>query len=198
MKRLLWFALLLMYTSTVMAEPALLDRLIVEINGKSYSQRQIEVYQGLRTIAMGELSGKALPEADTWMQAVESFKNEMVVYSLIESDAQRMESFQADLKKLQEARQNLERWQQSNKSFDEFVRQRQVTEAEIERILSIVFRVQAYVHSRVQLSAEGSTDEKRFLSIDPTADWFESLQKLTSYRFYRKAKDFVPLRPFRS
>lgn len=198
MKRLLWSALLLMYTSTLMAEPDLLDRLIVEINGKSYSQRQIEVYQGLRTIAMGEAPSKALPQANTWVQVVETFKNEMVVYSLIESDAQRMGSFQADQKKLEETTANFRLWQQRDQSFDDFVRQRQLTEAEIGKIFNTVFRVQAYVRSRVQLSEQGNVDEARFLSIDPLSDWFQSLQKLASYRFYGKAREYVALRPFRS
>jgi hypothetical protein len=198
MKLLLWFGPLLMYASTLMAEPVLLDRLIVEINAKSYSQRQIEIYQGLRTIAMGETPAKALPHADTWAGTLETFKNEMMVYSLIESDAQRLESFQADQKKLEEGEKSILRWQQSDKAFDDFVRRRGLTEAEIVRVLITVFRVQAYVRSRVQLISQGSGEDGKFLSIDPMADWFQSLQKLTSYRYYGKARDYIPLVPFRS
>src|SRR5690242_17576020 len=103
MKNFICLIVAFFVSATLMAEHSLLDRLLVEINGKSYSQKQLETYMLLRTIAMGEDLNKAFPSAESWSEKVEQFKNEMIVYSQLENDQQKLDSFAPDSKKVQDA-----------------------------------------------------------------------------------------------
>ncbi|RYZ50576.1 MAG: hypothetical protein EOP07_22725 [Proteobacteria bacterium] len=198
MKKIICLVMFFFVSATLMAEQMTLDRLIVEINGKSYSQKHLETYILLRTIAMGEEPRRALPSAENWAEHIEQFKNEMIVYTQLENDPQKLESFAPDSKRVQDAESILTSLQSKNSELDKFIRQRQLSEANISEILTMVFRVEAYVKSRLQLAAARSQDESAFTRLDPTADWFLALAKATPYRFFAKAKDYVALMPFRT
>jgi|GEM_PF-6691665 hypothetical protein len=192
--RIFYFLFSVLAATSIVAEPRMLDRLILEINSKSYTQRQIEIYHALRTIAMGEPIAKALPSSSGWKDAVEIFKNEILVYSNIENDPQRMESFQPDNKALQEAEALVQKAQLEHDGFRGFLRGYQVSETEIIRNLLTFFRVQAYVRSRIQVigpTAGGSVPP--LLSIDAKSDWFSSLQRMTPYRLFDRAKEYRPI-----
>jgi hypothetical protein len=184
-------------SATLMAEQSMLDRLIVEINGKSYSQKQLETYELLRTIAMGDDARGALPSSAKWPDLVEQFKNEMIVYTQLENDQQKLESFAPDSKRVQDAETALSSAQSKSPEIDHFIRGRHLSEAEISRIFSILFRVEAYTRSRQQLSAAKTQDENTFVKLDPKADWFLALAKSTAYRYYSKAKVYAALVPYR-
>jgi len=185
-------------SATLMAEQVLLDRLIVEINGKSYSQKQLETYMLLRTIAMGEEWRKGIPSSQTWPEVVEQFKNEMVVNTQLENDQQKLDSFAPDSKRVQDAETLLASLQSKNSELDKFLRQRQLTEAEIARVLTRVFRIEAYTKSRLQLSAAKTQDDDAFVRLDPSADWFQALSRATAFRFFVKAKEYIALVPYKS
>ncbi len=198
-RQLLWLLVYLLAATSAVAQPRMLDRLILEINSKSYTQRQIEIYHALRTIAVGEPLAKALPSASGWSEAVEIFKNEILVYSNIENDPQRMESFQPDNKALQEAEALVQKAQLEHDPFREFLRRHQVSDTEIIRNLLTFFRVQAYVRSRIQVitPATGGLAPAAF-SIDAKSDWFSALQRTTPYRLYDRAREYKVLEPKRS
>ena len=198
MKKFLCLAMYLLFSATLMAEQFLLDRLIVEISGKSYSQKQLEDYNLLRTIAMGDGPRQGLPSPEKWPEQVEQFKNDMIVYNQMENDQQKLDSFAPDSKKVQAAEKALVAAQVGDPDLDKFIRQRQLTEAEISRILMVVFRVEGYTRNRLQLSAVKTNEENVFTRIDPKADWFQALTKATAYRFYFQAKGYKVLAPFRS
>ncbi len=82
--------------------------------------------------------------------------------------------------------------------IDRFIRGRQLSEAEIGRIITMVFRVEAYTRSRQQLTTAKTQDDDSFVRLDPNTDWFLALSKATPYRFYDKAKDYVALVPYRN
>ncbi|MBC7659773.1 MAG: hypothetical protein H7249_08695 [Chitinophagaceae bacterium] len=198
MKKFMCLFMTFLFSAALMAEQSMLDRLIVEISGKSYSQKQLEVYVLLRTIAMGEGVKRGLPSAETWAEHVENFKNDMIVYTQLENDQQKLDSFVPDFKNVATAEKALVSAQAKDPALDAFIRQRQLTEAEISRILTILFRVEAYTKNRLQLSALKTNEESSFISIDPKTDWFVALSKATSYRYYAHAKDYKTLTPFRS
>lgn len=198
MKNFICLVMYFCFSATLMAEQSLLDRLIVEVNGKSYGQKQLETYELLRTIAMGEEPRNGLPSTQGWAEHVENFKNEMIVTSQLENDQQKLESFAPDSKRVQEAEKNLASAQGKYSELDHFIRGRQLSEADISRIFTVLFRVEAYTRSRQQLTAAKTQDENIFNRLDPQADWFLALSKATPYRFYAKAKDYVALAPYRN
>ncbi len=198
MKNFICCSMAFFLCATLLAEQFLLDRLIVEINGKSYSQKQLETYMLLRTIAMGEELNNAFPTAANWPEEVEQFKNEMVVYTQLENDQQKLDSFAPDSKKVQDAETALASLQSKNSQLDRFLRQRQLTEGDIAKILTSIFRIEGYTKSRQQLTAAKTQDDISFVRIDPNADWFQALSKATAFRFYAKAKEFGTLVPYKS
>ncbi|MBC7531950.1 MAG: hypothetical protein H7318_10260 [Oligoflexus sp.] len=198
MKNFICLVMYFFFSATLMAEQSLLDRLIVEINGKSYSQKQLETYELLRTIAMGEEPRSGLPSSKSWTAQVEEFKNEMIVYTQLENDQQKLESFAPDSKRVASAEMALTNAQGKFPELDRFIRGRQLSEADISRIFAMLFRVEGYTRSRQQITAAKTQDENAFTRLDPEADWFLALAKATSYRFYTKAKDYVALVPYRN
>lgn len=199
MRRLLsYFLLYLLYTASTIAEPRLLDRLILEINGKSFSQRQIELHHVLRTLAAGEAPSKALLSPEHWKGVIERFKNEMLVYANIESDAQRMESFQPDNAAVKAATLRVQATQLEDKPVQEVFKRLGVREDEIVQELLIIYRVEAFVRSRALVTASTRGDSPALHPIDTKSDWFLALQRLAPYRFYDGATEFVALQGRRS
>lgn len=187
------FLLYLLYTASTIAEPRLLDRLILEISGKSFSQRQIEVYHSLRTLAAGEAPSKALLNPENWKGAIERFKNEMLVYANIESDAQRMESFQPDQAAMKAAALRVQAVQLEDRSIQDLFKRLGLREGEIVQELLIIYRVEAFVRSRALVTASNREDNPSLSPIDPKSDWFLAMQRLTPYRFYDGATEFAAL-----
>ncbi len=199
MKRILSsFLLYLLYTANALAEPRLLDRLIFEINSKSFSQRQIEIYHSLRTLAAGEAPSKALLNATNWKESIERLKNEMLVYSNIESDTQRMESFQPDNAALKAAELRIQKAQLEDPGIQELFKRLRIKEDEIQAELVVIYRVEAFIHGRAVVSTPARDKESKLREIDTKSEWFRALERLTPYRLYDGASEFVALQARRN
>jgi hypothetical protein len=181
------------------AAPLLIDRLIVEIGGKSYSQKQLEIYGLIRTIAMGEPANLGLPNSERWPEQVESFKNEMIIVTQLENDQTKLDSFLPEAAKVGEALKALTALQSKDPAVDAFIRGHSLSESQISQTLTTIFRVEGYTRSRLQLSQTRSIDDREqgFVKLDPKAEWFQSLQKATAFRFYSQAKDYKAVSPLR-
>lgn len=179
--------------------PVLVDRLLLEISGKSYSQKQLEVYTLLRTIAMGEPARSGLPSGEKWSEQLENFKNEMVIVTQLENDQTKLDSFLPDTKTLTDGEQALNTAQSKDAEVDAFIRQRGLTDSDMSKLLTMIFRVEGYTRSRLQLTQTRSADDKgpNFIKLDPSAEWFQALLKATAYRFYAQAKVYKPLASLR-
>ncbi len=199
MNAILFLIALVVTERKISAAPVLVDRLIVEISGKSYSQKQLEVYHLLRTIAVGDDVRKGLPSEANWAQVLESFKNEMIVITQLENDQTKLDSFLPDTAKLDAAHKAVLDRQNKDKDVDTFLRQRALTDSDIHKVLTMIFRVEGYARSRLQLSSARTIDEQGpdFIQLDPALDWFQALQKATAYRFYLQAKTYQSLAPLR-
>ncbi|RZA17805.1 MAG: hypothetical protein EOP10_22075 [Proteobacteria bacterium] len=196
---ILCLTLYMFLKSTASAAPLLVDRLIVEISGKSYSQKQLEVYGLIRTIAMGEAASLGLPTSERWPEQVETFKNEMIIVTQLENDQTKLDSFLPEASKVSDAVKALNAVQGKDSAVDAFIRGRSLSESEITKTLTTIFRVEGYTRSRLQLSQTRSLDDQgpSFIKLDPNAEWFLSLQKATAFRYYSQAKEYRALSPLR-
>lgn len=181
------------------AAPVLVDRLVVEMSGKSYSQKQMEVYTLLRTIAMGEPARSGLPSSDLWAVQLEDFKNAMIIVTQLENEPTKMESFLPDSQRLIEAEKALSEVQSKDKEVDAFIRQRGLSDADLNKSLTMILRVEGYTRSRQQLAQMRPIDEKgpNFVKLDPSLPWFQALLKGVAYRYYSFAKEYKTLSPLR-
>ncbi len=199
MNAILFLTLIFVNGKSVLASPNLLDRLLVEVSGKSYSQKHLETYVLLRSIAMGEPSRRGLPSPETWVEAIEIFKDDMIVVTQLENDQGKNDSFLPDSKKISEAQKALSEAQSKDKEIDAFIRQRGLSDSDLLKVLMTVLRVEGYVRSRMQLAQTKSNDDQGpiFAKIDRDADWFKALQKSVAYRYYLGAKEYKPLASLR-
>jgi hypothetical protein len=195
MRSLLCFLVICVYSMSTLAKPRTLDRLILEINGKSYSQRQMEVYQALRTIASGEPSDKGLPGPDSWSSAIDSFRDEMMIYINIENDAEKMEKLQVDSKAIRQVQEKLEALVATDDKWRDFHRRYSISDREVTEHLIRMFKVQAYLESRGRPATVGQGVLSGYRKIDVTESWFVTLFHATPHRLYDRAQSYKVIEP---
>ncbi|HET9240574.1 MAG TPA: hypothetical protein VFO10_25140 [Oligoflexus sp.] len=195
MRSLLCFLVICVYSMSTLAKPRTLDRLILEINGKSYSQRQMEVYQALRTIAAGEPSDKGLPGPDTWSSAIDSFRVEMMIYINIENDAEKMEKLPVDSKAIRQVQEKLEALVATDDKWRDFHRRYSISDREVTEHLIRMFKVQAYLESRGRPATPGQGVSTGYRKIDVTESWFVTLFHATPHRLYDRARSYQVIEP---
>jgi hypothetical protein len=181
---------------STLAKPRTLDRLVLEINGKSYSQRQIEIYQALRTIASGEASDKGLPGPDTWLLAIDHFRDEMMIYINIENDAEKMEKLQADSRAIRQVQEKLEGLVATDDKWRDFHRRYSISDREATEHLIRMFKVQAYLESRGRPATHGQGALSGYRKIDVNESWFVTLFHATPHRLYDRARRYQVIEPF--
>jgi hypothetical protein len=195
MRGLHCFLVICMYSMSAQTMGRTFDRLVLEINGRSYSQRQIEVYQALRSIAMGEPSSKGLPTSDAWLMSLESFRDEMMVYLNIENDAEKMESLQVNSKAIRQVQERLQALVAADNKWRDFFRSYSIGDKQVTDELIRMFKVQAYLESLVRPAGTGQGGMVRYRKIDPKEDWFLSLFHATPHRLYDRARDYRVIQP---
>ena len=196
MRSLLCFLVICVYSMSTLAKPRTLDRLILEINGKSYSQRQMEVYQALRTIASGEPSDKGLPGPDNWLSSIDSFRDEMMIYINIENDAEKMEKLQVDNKAIGQVQEKLEALVATDDKWRDFHRRYSISDREVTEHLIRMFKVQAYLESRGRPATPGQGVLSGYRKIDVADAWFVTLFHATPHRLYDRARSYQLIEPF--
>ncbi len=196
MRSLLCFLVICVYSMSTLAKPRTLDRLVMEINGKSYSQRQIEVYQALRTIAAGEPSDKGLPGPGNWLLSLDSFRDEMMIYINIENDAEKMEKLQPDNKAIRQVQEKLEALVATDDKWRDFHRRYSISNREVTEHLIRMFKVQAYLESRGRPATAGQGVLSGYRKIDVSESWFVTLFHATPHRLYDRARSYQVIEPF--
>jgi hypothetical protein len=196
MRSLLCFLVICVYSMSTLAKPRTLDRLVLEINGKSYSQRQIEIYQALRTIASGEPSDKGLPGPAYWSASLESFRNEMMIYINIENDAEKMEKLQGDNKAIRQVQEKLEALVATDDKWRDFHRRYSISDREVTEHLIRMFKVQAYLESRGRPAPSGQGALSGYRKIDVAEPWFMTIFHATPHRLYDRARTYQVIEPF--
>ena len=196
MRSLLCFLVICVYSMSTLAKPRTLDRLVLEINGKSYSQRQIEIYQALRTIASGEPSDKGLPGPAYWLESVESFRDEMIIYINIENDAEKMEKLQGDNRAIRQVQEKLEALVATDDKWRDFHRSYSISDREVTEHLIRMFKVQAFLESRGRPAPTGQGALSGYRKIDVAEPWFVTIFHAPPHRLYDRARTYQVIEPF--
>jgi len=195
MRSLLCFLVTCVYSMSTLAMARTFDRLVLEINGKSFSQRQIEVYQALRTITLNDPSDKGLPGPDSWPLSLESFRDEMIIYINIENDAEKMSMLQTNNKAIQQVQEKLEALVAADDKWRDFRRRYSISDREVTEHLIRMFKVQAFLESRVRPVMTGQEGGSDYRKIDRTAAWFLTLFHATPHRLYDRARAYQTIEP---
>lgn len=183
------------YVMSTRLEANTLDRLILEIDGKSFTQRQIEVYQALRCLAMGSMTSKALPGPEGWVEALESFRNEHVIFVNIENNIEKMDTLQPDHRSIRRVLEQLETLKGTNFKWRDFVRAYHLNEKELLATLFRIYQIQAHLQGLAHPGLPGQLGSTHFIVIDPEAEWFKVLFQSAAVRYYDKAREYTPIQP---
>lgn len=172
------------------------DRMLLSVGQKNYSQRQFEIYIAAKSLVLGKkeserkLDGK-VSDSD-WKQLLESFRNEMILKSSAERESFQNQNLQLSKHTVDAAIKLLNA---NLKKFTDtaiWLKQFKVSSNELRSAVSSMLLVQAYL--RRQDSLVNSTSGRYWgYQIDDKSRWFKRLEEQTPYRFYEGALNYQKL-----
>lgn len=172
------------------AAPVLLDRLVLEVNKVSFTQRQFELYMALKSILEQGTAGQVeLVTERNWSSQLQSFKNEM----LVEQEASRLSSVQPNRKMVEASKRMVDNKRQGDLIFSSFLHRVRANDTNIRRTLALVMRVKGFVISRQRQRTGRVAAKQRKGVLDKDADWFQDLERRVPYRIYEGARKWQPV-----
>lgn len=164
----------------------IVDRLLVEVNRRSYSHRQFMVFHTIKR-GFEVPAGKDLDylDAKNWQMPLLRFTYEMIV----SQEAARISSIQPNDKNVSLIYDAIEARRQKDPRFALELNQLAVEDNEIVDAISVYLRIRRYAAGRA-----GTAQPEARAAIDLTKEaWFANLRDRTPYRFYDEANRYEPL-----
>ena len=185
--------LMLLFPGTNFAQGStqpLIDRLLMEINRFSYTQRQMELHQVIKSaIVLPEMDPPVFVTAVNWSGQIQAFKND----KMVEQEAQRLSGFIASKKMVNSASDMILKKQAKFSGLRKFFQRMAVNNQEIRVVLSSVLRVQGYILSKGQRGYVGNyISGKDSYLMTP---WFKKLKKRVTYRMYAEGREYKKINP---
>jgi hypothetical protein len=188
------FARILMIFSCLMSGSAafavLADRLVVEVDGTAYTQRQVELYTTLKSVLrQSDESQVTIMDEKNWSEGVEEFARDM----MLEHEAQRLGSFQPSRKVVLEAEKMIVSTRQKNLAFGTFLERMDASSLSLRRTLASVVRVHSFI-----LSKESFANSKKKTKVSKdwqNEEWFKRLEERSSYRYYANGAKYEVITP---
>lgn len=168
----------------------LADRLVVEVDGVAYTQRQVELYTTLKSVLRATDENQLTMAAkDNWAQIVEEFARDM----MLEHEAQRLGSFQPNRKVVTEAEKIINDKKGKNTAFAQFLERMDATSLSLRRALASVVRVHSFLLSKESFS--NSKKKNKVSKNWANEEWFKRLEERSSYRYYANSASYEPITP---
>ena len=178
------------------AEARTFDRLVVEINGKSFGQRQIELYVAVRRIAQGDLAAPVIVEGEAWRTSLDVFQRDMTVYINIENDSEKFDALVIPNAAVAEVQARIEHLHANDVGWQRFFEKYHVRDSEIMRALLQIFKIQVYIGGFAGVGKAGKARPFRLIQIDPRSAWFKNFAHSTPVRLYDRALEYLTIEPY--
>ena len=163
------------------------DRLVLEVNKTSYSQRQVEIYIGTRNVLAARSADVDVSvNSRNWQDILFQFRDEMMV----EQEAQRLGTVQPNLQMVDELFKVLRTKQKRVRSLTALYQRLNVDSAEVRTVLASIIRVRGFL---VTKRRQGASDLKQ-LNIEKSVGWFRKLTARVPSRVYEGALSYVPIK----
>lgn len=168
------------------------DRLVLEVDNTSYSQRQFELYVVLRSALYGEDASKIVFVTEkNWAEQLEFFRLDM----LVEQEAQRLSTAPPGKRVIDAGVEVVKGKIERSPRFKEFLARMDADDAVVRRTLTSVLRVKSFLVSRGrQYGADVSRVEEK-AEVDRSADWFIRLEQRTPFRIFEGARRYEAIDP---
>ena len=169
-----------------------IDRLILEVNKQSYTQRQVILYVTTRRLLQENPKASDLQiNQKNWTTVLSQFSDEMI----IEQEAQRLGSRQPNAEMVKTMKSKLlaqrRKWPIINKVYHRMA----VTEQEMKKILASIIRVQSFLITRKKTPLKEDSPQNQTHAKN---NWFDRLKQRTPSRYYEQARNYVPIEPNRA
>lgn len=175
----------------------LIDRLLVNVDSRHYSQRQFELYMALESLLFQASPGlRWQVDATNWEHRLATYVNHM----LVDNAARSLATFNAQPKEIDVAERKLA--QIKDGSWQKFVVRLGFAQAAVATERDRLIRVAKFVCHRLRLSsagrerASGCKDGQAIPDLSKDFDWFARIVKETPYRVYEDAKNYQAIPPY--
>jgi hypothetical protein len=162
-------------STTVLASPAIIDRVVLTINNIPYTQTQIERYITVKESLRDQPETAQIVNASNWNVAMDGFIADMTIHQ----EASKSSGFRPSRETVEKLRvrsdKNLEVAPNLKAAFDRLGLSKANTETEILRIAT----VENYRRGRASMNGR---------SKDATGQWEKELKERTIVRFFDDAK----------
>ncbi len=183
------------YSLSTLAQGIIYDRLILEINGKSYSQRQIEIYLVMRNLVMDPKSSMAQIEAEQWPEGLEIFQNEMLIFNAMESEPEKFATLSLNSNSQRLLQERLKELLATNDKWRDFSQRYHIRDKEVMELLAKMLKVQAFLE-RMKQPPLVDIDRSPLINVDTGAPWFLHLSRGTPVRLFDRARVYLKIKPF--
>lgn len=165
------------------------DRLIVELNGIKYTQREVESYYLVKVIlSLGNDETFTEITAKNWEQIVTMFHDEMI----LDQEAIRLGSFRPVGRIMDRANTVFASRIKSHMSAENMSKRLGLEGSSLTDTLNVVLRVQAFRQNKQrQMQAEDNQADM----INDQPDWFRELASRAVSRRFKQANRYVLIQP---
>lgn len=175
------------------ADETLLDRLVVEINSVSYTQRQIELFDAVfRTISIEETQQYIELNQATWKKTLDEFIN----FMLIEQEAHRLGSYLPSSSMIERALEVFNKGKGRYEGLHATLVRLQADERSIRQAIISVLRVASFLRSKKRRTVNTqSSNAAQWLEFG-SEDWFAQLKQRAIVRYMAGGRDWKRIRSF--
>ena len=171
---------------TAPAKGALMDRLLLEVNKISYSQRQFEVFTALQSAAQKNAKQRLLiANKKNWLDLLTTYTH----FVILEQEAMRLNNQPPAKSVVAEYLTKIHNRKETDLIFKSFLKKYNLKTNDIKQTVTSIARVEAYIRGR-KSTAKNALGKNLFYEDTP---WFKNLLKRTPYRFYEGAKIYKKL-----
>ena len=172
----------------------IIDRMLLSVGQKNYSQRQFEIYQLVKSTILGKtipLANQVVNPAD-WKSGLENFRNEMILRGAAERESFENQNLQLAKHTVDAALKLFNKNIAKQEASKTWLERYKVSANELRSAVSDMLLVQAYLRRKNSLV---NTPKERFwgYKVDDATSWFKRLKDQTPYRFYEGALNYQPL-----
>ena len=174
--------------------PVMIDRMILNIGAKNYSQRHFEIYVAVKALVLGK-SAKIDYKVNkaNWREFLEAYRDDMIIAHHAEIDSGfnhqlhlRKPAIDAAMKVMQKS---LERRPEVKTWWAHF----EADQTELNSVVVEVLLVQSYLRNK-EPSAKNSDELYWGRAPDASSGWFKRMKQQTNYRFYDGALTYQSLK----
>jgi len=163
------------------------DRLIAEINGKSFSQRQVELFFLVReSLQESPNTERALINKVQWSEALEFFVGEMI----LAMEADRVGSGVFSQEQFERLKTRSKVQMASHKGMAERGQMLGMSKNQLESIILTILKVETLRSFKKQTATSKSREDTQVELRQPADSWISDIYSRSSVRYYTGAKDF--------